>query len=151
MQHRTQNFLCENLVCDRSFQFSRSVVSVSLQSRGLQHARLPCPSPTPGVCLNSSKLIKLVMPSTISSFVIPFSSCLQSFSASWSFLMSQFFASGGQRIGISASASVLPVNIQDWCPLRVTGLISLQSKGFSRVFSNTAVQKRLLFSSQLSL
>ena len=105
---------------------------------------------------NSRSLLKLmsiesVIPSTISSPVVPFSSCLQTFPASGSFPMSQFFTSGGQSIGVSASASVLPVNIQDWFPLGWTGLISLQPKGFSRAFSNTTVQKRQFFSTQLSL
>ena len=117
--------------------FSHLVVSGSLWLQGLQHARLACPSPSPGACSNSCPLSQWCHP-TISSSVIPFS-CLQSFPASGSFLMSQLFASGGQRIGVSASASVLPMNIQDRFPLGLTGLISLQSKGLSRVFSNTAV------------
>jgi len=114
-------------------------MSNSLQPHGLQHARLPCPSPTPGVYSNSCPLSQWCHP-TISPTVIPFSSCLQSFPASGSFPMSQFFVSGGQSIGVSASASVLPMNIQDWFPLGWTGLISLQSKGLSRVFSNSTVQ-----------
>ena len=130
-----------------SVQFSCSVMSDSLWPHGLQHARLPCPSPTLGACSNSCPL-SWWCHLTISSSVIPFSSCLQSFSASGSFLRSQFFASGDQSIGASASASVLPMNIQDWFPL---GLISLQSKGLSRVFSNTTVQKHQFFSTQLSL
>ena len=117
---------------------------------GLQHARLPCPSPTPGACSNSCPSRRWCHP-TISSFVVPFSSCLQSFPASGSFPMSQFLASGGQSIGVSASASVLPMNIQDWFPLGWTGWIFLQSKGLSRVFSNTRVQKHQFFSAQLSL
>jgi len=125
-------------------QFSCSVVSDSLRPHELQHTRLPCPSPTPRACSNS------VHP-TISSSVIPFSSHLQSFPASGPFQVNQFFASGGQSIRVSASASVLPTNIQDWFPLRLTGLISLQSKGLSRVFSNTTVQKHQYFSTQLSL
>ena len=116
-----------------SVQFNCSVVSDSLRPHGLQHTRLPCPSPTPGACSNSCPLSQWCHP-TISSCVIP-SSCLQSFSVSGSFPMSQFFPSGGQRIGVSASASVLPMNIQDWSPLGWTGWISLQSKGLSRVFS----------------
>ena len=119
-------------------QFSRSVVSDSLRPHGLQHARLPCP--TPGACSNSylsSRWCHL----TISSSVVPFSSCLHSFPASRSFPISKFFASGGQSTGASASASVLPMKIQDWFPLGLTGWISLQSKGLSRVFSNTIVQK----------
>ena len=107
---------------------------------GLQHARPPCPSPTPGVCSNSCPLSQWCHP-TISSSVIPFSSCLQSFLASGSFQMCQFFASGGQSTGVSTSTSVLPMNIQDWSPLGWTGWVSLQSKGLSRVFSNTTVQK----------
>ena len=136
--------------CVSSVQFSHLVVSNSLWPRGLQHARPPCPSPTPGVHPNSCPLSRWCHP-TISFSVIPFSSCLQSFLASGSFPMSQFFASGGQRIGVSASASVLPMNTQDWSPLGWTGCISMQSKGFSRVFSNTTVQKNQFFSTQLSL
>ena len=107
----------------------------------LQHARLPCPSSTPGACSNSCTLSRWCH-TTISSSVVPFSFCLQSFPASGSFPTSQFFASGSQSIGASASASVLLMNIQDWFPLELTSLISLQSKGLSRVFSNTTVQKR---------
>ena len=119
-------------------------------THGLQHGRPPCPSPTPGVYSNSCPLSQWCHP-TISSSVVPFSSCLQSFPASGSFQMSQLFASGGQSIGVSASASVLPMNIPDWFPLGWTGGISLQSKGLSRVFSNTTVQKHEFFSAQLSL
>ena len=129
-----------------SVQFSRSVVSNSLQPHGLQHTRPPCPSPTPETYSNSCPSHQWCHP-TISSSVVPFSSCPQSFPASGSFPMSQFFASGGQRIRVSALASVLPVNIQDWFPLGWTGWISLQSKGLSRVFSNTTVQKHQFFSS----
>ena len=132
-----------------SVQFSRSVVSDSLQLHGLQHTRPPCPSPTPGVYSNSCPLSWWRHP-TVSSSVIPFSSCPQSFPASGSFQISQLFASGRQDIGVSASTSVLPMNIQDWFPLRWTGCISLQSKGLSRVFSNTTVQKHQFFSTQLS-
>ena len=124
--------------------FSHPVVSNSLGPHGLQHTRLPCPSPSPGACSNSCPLNQWCHP-TISSSVIPFSSCLQSFPASQPFTMSQLFASGGQSIG--ASASVLPMNIQDWFPLGWTGLISLQSKGLSRVFSNPTVWKHQFFSS----
>ena len=120
-----------------SVQFNRSVMLDSFRPHGLQHARAPCPSPTPGVYSNSCPLSRWCHP-TIWSSVIPFSSHLQSFPASRSFQMSQFFSSGGQSIGVSASKSVLPMNIQDWFPL---GWISLQSKGLSRVFSNTTVQK----------
>ena len=116
--------------------FSCSVISDYLRSHGLQHARLPCPSPTPGACSNSCPSSQWCHP-TISSSVIPFSSCLQSFPPSGSFPMSQFFPSGGQSIGVSASTSVLPMNIQDWS-LGWTGWISLQSKGLSRVFSSTS-------------
>ena len=133
-----------------SIQFSHSVLSDSLQPHGLQHSRLPCPSPTPGAYSNSCPLRQGCHP-TISSSVIPFSSRLQSFPASGSFPMSRFLASGGQSIGVSASASVLPMNIPDWLPLELTGWISLQSKGLSRVFSNTTVQKHQFFSAQLSL
>ena len=131
-------------------QFSRSVVSGSLQSHESQNARPPCPSSTPRVYSNSCPLSRWYHP-TISSSVIPFSSCLQSCPASGSFQMSQFFASSGQSIGVSASTSVLPVNIQDWSPLGWTSWISLQSKGLSRVFSNTTVQKHQFFGTQLSL
>ena len=123
-------------------------MSDSLQPHGLQHSRLPCPSPAPGAYSNSCASSWWCHP-TISSSVIPFSFCLQSFSASGSFPMGQFFASGGQSIGVSASASVLPMNVQDWFPLGWTGWISLQSKGLSRVFSNTTVQN--VNSSALSL
>ena len=133
-----------------SIQFSHSVMCDSLQPHGLQHARLPCPSPTLGVFSNSCPLSWWCHP-TISSSVIPFSSCLQPFPASGSFPMSQFFTLGSQSIGASASTSVLPMNIKDWFPLGWTGLISLQSKGLSRVFPNTTVQKHQFFSSQLSL
>ena len=114
---------------------------------GLQHPRLPCPSPSPRACSNSCPLNWWCHP-TIPSSIMSFSSCLQSFPASGFFLMSWLFASGGQRIGALASESVLPMNIQDWFPLGLTGLISLQSKGLSRVFSNTTVQKHqfLVFS-----
>ena len=119
-----------------SVQFSHTVVSDFLWPHGLQHARLPCPSPTPGVYSKSCPLSRWCHP-TISSSVVPFSSHLQSFPASGSFPKSQFFTSGGQNIGVSASKSVLQMNIQDWFPLGWTGWISLQSKGLSRVFSNT--------------
>ena len=122
-----------------SVQFSRPVVSNSLQSHEPQHARFPCPSPTPRVHPNPCPSSWWCHP-TISSSVIPFSSCLQSFPASGSFPVNWFFTWGGQSIGVSASASVLPINIQDWFPLGWTGWISLQSKGLSRVFSNITVQ-----------
>ena len=129
-------------------QFSSSVVSNSLWPHGLQYTMPPCPSPTPRVHSNSCPLSQWCHP-TISSSVIPFSSCLQSLPASGSFPMSQFFTSGGQSIGASDSASILPMNIQDSFPLGWTGWISLQSKGLSRVFSNTAVQKHQFFCAQL--
>ena len=116
----------------------------------MQHARLPCPSPTPGAYSNSRSSSWWCHP-TISSSVVCFSSCLQFFPASGSFPVSQFFASGGQTIEVSASASVFPMNVQDWFPLEWTGWISLQSKGLSRVFSNTTVQKHQFFGAQLSL
>ena len=130
-----------------AFQFSRSIISDSFQPHGLQNTRPPCPSPTPRACSNSCPLTRCYHP-TISSSVVPFSSCLQSFPASGSFHMSQFFTCGGQGIGVSASASVLPMNIQDWFPLGLTSLISLQSQGLSRVFSNTTVQKHQFFGVQ---
>ena len=117
---------------------------------GLQHAGLPCPSPSPGACSNSCPLSQWWHP-TISSSVVPFASCLQRFSASGFFLMSRLFTSGGRSIGVSASTSVLPMNIEDWFPLGLTCLISLQSKGLSRVFSNTTVQKHQFFGAQPSL
>ena len=121
-------------------QFSGSIVSDSFPPHGLQHARLPCPLPNSGAYLNSGPLNQWCHP-TISSSIVPFSSHLQSFPASGSFPVSQFFPSGGQSIGVSASTSVLPMNIQDWFPLGWTGWISLPFKGLSRVFSNTTVQK----------
>ena len=133
-----------------SVLFILSVMFNSLPPHGLQYARLPCPSPIPRAYSNSCPS-SWCCHSTISSSVIPFLSCLQSFPASGSFPMSQFFASGGQNVGISASASVLPMNIQDWFPLGWTDWISLQSKGLSRVFSNTTVQKHQFFGAQLSL
>ena len=132
-----------------SVQFIRSVLSDSLRPHGLQHARLPCPSPTPRVCSNSCPSSRWYHP-TITFSVVPFS-CVQSFPATGSFPMSQFFISGGQSIGASTSAQVFPMNIQDWFLSGLTGLISLQSKGLSRVFSNTPVQKHQFFSTQLSL
>ena len=139
-----------NLLISSSVQFSRSVVSNSLRPHGLQHARPPCPSPTPRVCSNSCPLSQW-WHTTISSSVVLFSSCPLSFPASGSFQMSQFLASGGQSIWVSASTSVLPMNIQDWFPLGWIGWISLQSKGLSKVFSNITVQKHQVFCAQLSL
>ena len=133
-----------------SVQFSRSTMSDSLWPHGQQHVRPPHLSPTPGVYSNSCALSQGCHP-TISSSVIPFSSHLQSFPASGSFPMSQFFTSGGQSIGVSASTSVLPMNIQDWFLLGWTGWISLQFKGLSGVFSNTTIQKHQFFGAQLSL
>ena len=131
-----------------SVQFSQSVMSDSLQPHELQHARSPCPSPTPGVHSNSCPLSQWCHP-TISSSVVPFSSCPQSLPASGTFPVSQLFASGGQSIGVSALVLVLPMNTQDWSPLGWTGWISLQSKGLSRVFSNTTAQKHYFFGAQL--
>ena len=133
-----------------SVQYSRSVMSDSLWPHGLQHVRPPCSSPTPGVYSNSRPLSPWCHP-TISPSVVPFSFHLQSFPTSGSFQMSQFFESGGQSIGVSVSASVLPMNTQDWIPLGWTDWISLLSKGLSRVFFNTTVQKHQFFSTQLSL
>ena len=133
--------------CNHSVQFSPSVVSDDLLPCGLQHTRSPCPSSTPRAYSTHVHWVSDV----IQPPVIPFFSCLQSFPASGSFPVSLFFASGGQSIGVSASTSVLPVNTQDWSPLEWTGWISLQSKGLSRVFSNTTVQKHQFFGAQLSL
>ena len=132
-----------------SVQFSHSVMSDSLRLHEPQHSRPPCPSPTPGVHTNPCPLSWWCHPAILSS-VIPLFSCPQSFPASEYFQISQLFASGGQSIGVSASTSVLPLNTQDW-PLRWTGWISLLSKGLSRVFSNTTVQKHQVFGTQLSL
>ena len=126
-----------------SVQFSRSVVSNSLRPHGLQHARPPCPSPTPRVYSNSCPSSRWCHP-TISSSIIPFSFCLQSFPAPGSFPMSQLFASGGQSIGVSASTSVLPMNTQDWSPLGWTGWISLQFKGLSRVLQHHSSKVSIL-------
>ena len=125
-------------------------MSDSLQPHEPQHTRPPCPSSTPGVHPNPCPLSRRCHP-TISSSVIPFSFCPQSFPASGSFPMSQLFISGGQSIGVSASTSVLPMNTQNWSPLGWTGWISLQSNGLSRVFSNTTLQKHQFFDAQLSL
>ena len=134
-----------------SVQFSRSVMSDSLWPHGLQHARPSCPSPIPRACSNPCPLSQWCHP-LISSSVMPFSSCLQSFPGLWSFPMSQFFTLVGQSIGVSASTSVLPMNTQDWFLLRWTGWISLRvSKGLSRVFSNTTVLKHHFFGALLSL
>ena len=149
-------------MCVCVYIYRKKLIYIYISSvQSLSHVRLfatpwiaarqaPCLSPTPRACSNSCPSSQWCHP-TISSSVVPFSSCLQSFTASGSFQMSQFFASGGQSIGISASALVLPMNIQDWSPLGWTGWISLQSKGLSRVFSNTAVQKHQFFGAQLSL
>ena len=123
-----------------SVQFSHSVMSDSLRPHGVQHTRLPCPSPTPGAYSNSCSSRRWCHP-TISLSVVPFSSHIQYFPASGSFPMRRLFTSGGQSIGASASASVLPMSIQDWFPLGLTGLISLQSQRLSRVLSNTIAQK----------
>ena len=151
---RPARFLCplhfpgKNTVVD-SIQFSRSVMSDSSWPHESQNTRPSCPSPTPRVYSNSCPSSRWCHP-TISSPVVPFSSCLQSAPASGSFPMSQLFAWGGQSTGVSASVSVLPMNIQDWSPLGWTGWISLQSKGRSRVFSNSTVQKHQFFSVQPS-
>ena len=142
-----------SLVLSKAFGlllFSHLVEFMFLWPHGLLHARLPPPSLSPRVCSNSYPLSQWYHP-TIPFSDVPFSSCLQSFPASGSFPMSQFFASGGQSIGVSASTSVLPMNTQDWSPLEWTGWICLQSKGPSRVFFNTAVQKHQFFDAQLSL
>ena len=131
-------------------QFSRSVVSDSLRPHELQHARPPGPLPTPRVNTNSCPSSQWCNPNILSS-VVPFSSCPQSFPASGSFQRSQLFTWGGQSTRVSASTSILPMNTQDWSPLGWTGWISLQSKGLSRVFSNTTVQKHQFFDTQLSL
>ena len=149
----TRKYICTHMFFVASFssvQFSRSLISDSLWPHGLLHARVPWPSPTPGLYSNSCPSSQWCHPATSSS-VVPFSSRLQSFPASGIFPMSQFFASGGQSTGVSASESVLPMNTQDWSPLGWTGCISLWSKGLSRVFSNTTVQKHHFFSAQLSL
>ena len=145
-------YLFKRLIAEAyaSVQFSRSAVSDFLWPHGLQQAGLPCPSPTPGVYSNWCPLSQWCHP-TISYSVVPFSSRLQSFPASGSFQMSQFFTSGGQSIGVSTSTSVLPMNIQDWSPLGWTGWISLQSKGLPRVFSNNTVQKNQFFGTRLCL
>ena len=138
------------LATSSSFQFSRSVVSDFLWPHESQHSKPPCPSPTPGVYPHSCPSSPWCHPA-ISSSVVPFSFCPQSLPASRSFQMSQLFAWGCQSIGVSASASILPMNTQDWSPLEWTGWISLQSKGLSRVFFNTTVQKHQFFGAHLSL
>ena len=135
--HYKKEMMCSKPKCN-SVQFSHSVVSNSLQPHESPHARSPCLSPTPGVYSNSCPSSRWCHP-VISSSVVPFSSCPQSLPASGSFPMSQLFTWGGQSIGVSASASVLPGNTQEWSPLGWTGWISLQSKGLSRVFSNTTL------------
>ena len=141
-----------NVIGKLIFKEFSSVTQSCLTSRphGPQHARPPCPSPAPRVYSNSSSLSWWCHP-TIASSVVPFSSCLQSFPASGSFPMSQLFTWGGQSIGVSVSASVLPMNTQNWSPLEWTGWISLQSKGLSRIFSNTTVQKLQFLGAHLSL
>ena len=160
-EHSCPNFPMDHVLTNPCFLYlwsltlkwseseSHSVMSYSLRPHESQHTRPLCPSPTPGVHSNSCPSSWWCHPA-ISSSIIPFSSCPQSLPASESFPMSQLFASGGQSIGVSASASVLPVNTQDWSPSEWTGWISLQSKGLSRVFSNTTVQKHQFFSVQLS-
>ena len=154
--HKTLTMFChfelsiETLIPLSSVQFSHSVMSDSLQPHESQHARPPCPSPTPGVHPDSCPLSRWCH-SAISPSVILLSSCPQSHPASESFPMSQLFAWGGQSFGVSALASVLPMNTQNWSPLGWTGWTSLQSKELSRVFSNTTVQRHQFFSSRLSL
>ena len=138
------------LAGEGSVLFSHSVLSDSFRPHGLQHTRLPCPSPTPWACSKSCLSSWWCHPVILSS-ILPYSSCLLSFAASGSFPMSQFFASGCQSIGASPSASVLPMNIQVWFPLKLTGFIPMQSKGLSRVFFNATVQKHDFFGAQLSL
>ena len=135
-------------LANHSVQFSRSVVSDSLQPHKPQHPRPPCPTPT-SVAYPNSCLLSWWCHPTISSSVVPFSSCPQSFPASGSFPMSHLFTSGGQSIGVSASTSDFPINTQAWYPLGWTGWISLQSKGLARIFSNTTVQKHQFFAAQL--
>ena len=149
-EKETYNFVTEVLEILSSVQISHSVMSDSLRPHEPQHTRPPCLSPTPGAHPNPCPSCRWCHP-TISSSVVPFSSCPQSFPSSGSFQMSQLFASSGQNTGVSASTSVLTKNTQDWSPLGWTGWISLKSKGLSRVFSNTTVQKHQFFSSQLSL
>ena len=154
IRYRVLFFNNRNKYIFNTVQFSHSVMPDSLRPHGLQHSRPPCPSPTPRVYPDSCPLSRWCHP-TISSSVIPFSYCPQSFPASGSFPMSQLSTSGGQSTGVSASTSastsVLPKNTQDWSPLGWTGRISLQSKGLSRVFSNTTVQKYQFFGAQISL
>ena len=147
-----RNIPITNSICYviHSVHFSHSVMSSSLQPHGLQHTRPPCPSPTPEACSNSCPSSQWCHP-TISSFVVLFSSCLHSFPATLSFLMSLFFTTVGQSIDASGSDSVLPMNIQDWFPLALTGWIFLQSKGLSRVLSNTTVQNHQFFITHHSL
>ena len=144
-----KHLLCHLTMFSPSLQFTYSVVSDSLWPHESQHTRPPCPSPTLGVHPDSCPSSQWCHPA-ISSSLAPFSSCPQPLPASGSFPMSQLFASGGQSTGVSASASVLPMNTQDWSPLGWTGWISLQSKGLSRVFSSTTVQKHQFFGTQLS-
>ena len=143
VRHNWSDIACMTIFFS-SVQFRLSVMSNSLRPQGLQDARAPCPSPTPGVYSNSCPLNRWYHPTILSS-VVPFSSCPQSFPASGYFPRSQLFTSVDQSIGVSASTSVLPMNIQDWFPLGWTGWIPLQSKGLSRVFSNTTVQKHQFF------
>ena len=149
LEKKKLNCHCLQIPYISSVQFSHSVMSDSLWPHESQHARPSCPSPTPGVHSNSRPSNRWCHPA-ISSAVVPFSSCPQSLPASGSFPMSQLFACSGQSTGVSASASFLPMNTQDWSALGWTGWISLQSKGLSRVFSNTTVQKHQFFGTQLS-
>ena len=149
--HYPKLLLWHTKMVPNKIQFSSVTQScLTLWPHGLQHARLPCPSPTPGVYSNSCPLNQWSHP-TVSASIVPFSSCLHSLPASGSFPMSQFFPSGGQSIGVSASTSIFPMNFQDWFPVGWTSRISSMSKGCSRVFSNSTVQKHQCFGTQLSL
>jgi len=148
--HKIKNSVTSGMHVCLVVQFSRSVMSDSLRPHELQHTRLLCPPPTSGAFSNSCPSSRWCHPTILSS-VVPFSSCLQSFPTSGSFLMSQHFESGDQTIGVSGSASIFPMNVQDWFPLPLTGLISLLCKELSRVFSNNTVQKQQFFDTQLSL
>ena len=150
MGRRPKQTFLQRCINSQSVQFSHSVISDSLWPHELQHTRPPCPSPTPGAHPNSCPLSQWCHPA-ISSSVVPFSSCPQTFPKSGSFPMSQFFASGGQSIGISASTSVLPMNTQDWAPLGWTGLVFFQPKGLLRVFFSTTFGRHQFFYAQPSL
>ena len=150
VNYTTDGYLTYSKIFHHSVQFSHSLMSDSLRPHGLQPDRIPCPSPTSRVYSNSCPLSRWCHPN-ISCSIIPLSSCIQSFPESVSFPMSQLFQSGDQSTGISASTSVLPMNYQVWFPLGWTGCIPLQSKGLTRVFSNTIAQKCQFFGTQISL